>query len=147
MTSLNSIVEETKKKLLPLAEQKELQLISNIQQKEFEIFGAKSQLKTVLENLVENSIKFTDSGGLITITLSEEGQHIFLSVTDNGPGIPKGEQPQVFKRFFRGRDTASIQGSGLGLAIVKAILDQHSAAINLHSTALGTKVTIRFLKS
>ena len=90
-------------------------------------------IERVLKNLVDNSIKFTPSGGVIRVTAvattndqtNEPG--LLVSVTDNGPGIPSAAQPQIFEQFVTGNHVES--GSGLGLAFCKMALAAHDQTI------------------
>jgi two-component system sensor histidine kinase QseC len=73
---------------------------------------------SILLNLVCNAIRYIDQGGKVNVTLSQQDNHMLLTVTDDGPGIPLEQRELVFERFYRGADHAA-QGAGLGLAIVR----------------------------
>jgi two-component system sensor histidine kinase QseC len=73
---------------------------------------------SILLNLVCNAIRYIDQGGKVNVTLSQQDDHMLLTVTDDGPGIPLDQRELVFERFYRGADHAA-QGAGLGLAIVR----------------------------
>lgn len=83
----------------------------------------------VIENLLSNAIKYTkdDSGGIVSIELSEDGKKFLFSIADNGVGIPEKEQKNIFKKFFRANNTMKLKtsGTGLGLFIAKAIVESH----------------------
>jgi two-component system OmpR family sensor kinase len=93
-------------------------------------------LAVLLDNLLENAIRYTPAGGRVDVAVGTTAERPFLDVSDSGPGIAAEDRPQVFERFYRGRD-AREPGSGLGLAIVKAIADRHRAEIVLGDSALG----------
>ena len=74
-------------------------------------------LHQVITNLLSNALKFTPSGGQVTISTRQRGPDAVLEVTDTGPGIPADDLPHVFDRFWRGRQAAQISGSGIGLSV------------------------------
>lgn len=111
------------------------------------VLGERELLKELVENLVQNAIRYNIDGGYVKVTtLTIEG-HAVLSVSDNGIGIPGKDQEHVFERFYRVDKSRSREtgGTGLGLAIVKHIAEIHNAEINLLSyTDKGTVITIKF---
>lgn len=86
---------------------------------------------SVIYNLIENAIKYSDEGALIKVMLKGDDQHAYLSVADNGIGIPEPEKIKIFERFYRiGREeTRTTKGTGLGLFIVKQIVGLHQGNI------------------
>ncbi|MGE3609328.1 MAG: ABC transporter substrate-binding protein [Bacteriovoracaceae bacterium] len=86
------------------------------------------QLQRVFQNLIGNSIKFTQPGGNITVKASSIDSAILFSIEDNGPGIEKELLPSLFNRFAQSKRTAEL-GSGLGLAIAKGIVEAHGGKI------------------
>lgn len=100
-------------------------------------------IERVLDNLIENALRHTPPGGLVTIILSLKGENIMVQVMDTGSGIPPDDLPHIFDRYYRGRrseqDTET--GAGLGLAISKRILELHGSAIHVESVVnRGTMV-------
>jgi signal transduction histidine kinase len=96
----------------------------------------------VIDNLVDNALKFSGKGAILRIRGRAEARTVVLTVEDNGIGIPRDELPRVFDRFFRSR-TAVPSGSGLGLTIAKRIVEDHSGRIAVDSApGLGLTVTI-----
>jgi two-component system phosphate regulon sensor histidine kinase PhoR len=101
--------------------------------------GDNGQLTQLFINLISNAIKFSAPQNSIEITLrseSLEGHELAnISIADHGIGIPKGDLPLLFTRFFRAGNvnSGSHPGSGLGLAIVKQIIDHHGGAIAVQS--------------
>jgi signal transduction histidine kinase len=126
------------------AEQAELGSDLDIVGDSFEVRGDKAQLRTLIQNLLDNAIKFTPAGGEVHVELVEQDDVVQLAVTDNGIGIPEDDLPHLFSRFHRGRNASAYPGSGLGLAIVKTIVDQHQAAIDVKSQTNETSFIIRF---
>jgi signal transduction histidine kinase len=101
----------------------------------------------VLDNLVSNAVKFTDTGGTVTIRVEGDGDGARLQVRDTGIGIPAEEQGQIFSRFFRASTATrrAIPGTGLGLAICRALVEQQGGTIALASReGEGTEVTVSF---
>lgn len=105
------------------------------------IRGDEEQIKELIENLVQNGIRYNNAGGYVRVSVRHEDGHAVLSVRDNGIGIAKEKQSRVFERFYRvdksrSRDSG---GTGLGLALVKHIAEIHNADIEMESTpGVGT---------
>lgn len=100
------------------------------------------QLRLVLDNLLDNAVRYTLPGGRIDVTLQQAAGAAVMEVTDSGPGIPAMELEQVFARFYRGSSTES-PGSGLGLAIARAAADRCGASIELRNRPHGGGLTAR----
>jgi two-component system, OmpR family, sensor kinase len=109
--------------------------------------GNAAQLTVLLNNLVENALRYTPAGGVVDVTASTEAGHPQLRVADTGPGIPEADRVRVFDRFYRGEGAQAQSrdgsGSGLGLAIVKAIADRHGARVTLGTPASGRGLEVR----
>ena len=92
--------------------------------------------RQVLNNLLENAIKYSPGGGQITVTCEDEGDFVKVSVADQGQGIPSEFLERIFDRFFQadGASTRMTGGSGLGLAIAKGIVEAHHGTIWAEST-------------
>ena len=99
------------------------------------IEGDRLRIQQILFNLVTNAISYTPPRGKVTVTLSEENDHVKLSVNDTGIGIEKEEIPRIFERFYRVDKARSRNsgGTGLGLAIVKHLVDAHKGDIVVDS--------------
>ncbi len=109
------------------------------------IYGDRSRLGQVVENLLTNAVKFTPAEGSITIALSTHGRSAELALSDTGIGIPKKEQTKLFQKFFQPKVPAnfSYRGTGLGLAIVKEIVHLHGGTIRVNSEpGQGTTFTV-----
>jgi signal transduction histidine kinase len=91
-----------------------------------------ARIAQVLHNLIGNAIKFTDRGGIITISARDCGDRVELSVSDTGRGIAAADVPRVFERYWQG-DRGTAHGVGLGLAIVRGIVDAHGGAVGVES--------------
>jgi signal transduction histidine kinase len=95
-----------------------------------------------LENLVNNAIRYTPRGSLISLCAALEGTAVQLVIKDNGPGIAQADLPYIFDLFYRGTGSRREQGLGLGLAIVKWVTDSHGWKIAANSDTDGTRFTI-----
>lgn len=102
-------------------------------------------LREMLNNLLDNAVRYTQSGGRITVHIVPAADGTVLSVVDDGPGLPEDERERVFERFYRVLGTGT-EGCGLGLAIVREIAISHGAESNLLPGAdgRGTAVRIKF---
>jgi signal transduction histidine kinase len=96
--------------------------------------GDPDRLKQVLVNLLDNAIKYTPTGGLITVEVTQDGDTAVLAVKDTGVGIDADSLPLVFDRFFRVATDRGEIGAGLGLAIVKSICAAHGGSVEVEST-------------
>ena len=107
------------------------------------VHGNPASLGILLNNLLDNALRYTPAGGRVDVAVEREGDEAWLTVSDTGPGIPADERERVFDRFYRGKATEP--GSGLGLSIVRRIADAHRATIALDESAGGgLRVTVRF---
>ena len=95
------------------------------------VVGDASRLAQVIDNICSNAVKYTPTGGSITVDLKTRDGEAVLRVVDNGIGIPADEREHLFERFFRASTATenNIKGTGLGLAISKAIVDRHGGTI------------------
>ena len=143
--NINEILEAVLKRLKPIAESKNIELI-------FESFrpviADVDELKfaSVATNLVENAIKYNNTDGTVTASLNSDHQYFYLKVADTGIGISEENQDRVFERFFRVDKARSREtgGTGLGLAITKEIVMKHHGSIKIHSKeGEGTTFTVR----
>jgi two-component system sensor histidine kinase TctE len=105
-------------------------------------------LRDLLDNLIENAIRYTPAGGSITVRTAVEDDAAVLSVVDDGPGIPSDQREQVFQRFYRVPGAIG-DGSGLGLAIVQEIVNAHRARVTIEDgpDGRGTLIRVCFAKA
>lgn len=129
----------------PRLKEKGLEIKINIEAKLPRIQGDPFMLEQVLINLLDNALKYTESGR-ITIELKQQNRQLTVLIQDTGIGIPKEDLPRIFERFYvvdKSR-SRSMGGTGLGLSIVKHIVQLHGGSIDVESTAgAGTKFNIR----
>lgn len=110
------------------------------------VLGNRDELVQVVQNLVENALKYASSGKLIEIEAGRVNSHVELAVIDHGPGIAAEHIPRLTERFYRVsiQESRSRGGTGLGLAIVKHILNRHRGKLSIISdTGKGSRFTIR----
>jgi two-component system NtrC family sensor kinase len=92
------------------------------------------RIRQMVDNLVGNAIKYTPTGGAVTLRLNMQESQIILRVADSGPGIPADEQSRIFEKFFRASNRPqNVEGTGLGLAIVKSIVESHQGRVWVES--------------
>ncbi len=117
------------------AARKRQQLICHALERPAWVMGNKLRLKQVINNLVENALKYTPEAGRISAVVRTYDGQLLFKVEDNGLGIPANDLPFVFDKFFRVKadDRADIQGTGLGLSICKSIVEKHGGSIWVES--------------
>lgn len=93
------------------------------------------QLRLVLQNIIENAVRYTLSGGSISVALAQVGETLSISVADTGIGIPADQQEQIFRQFFRARNAVKVEteGSGLGLSLAQETLERMGGSISFTS--------------
>jgi signal transduction histidine kinase len=129
---------------MPLAQKKDLELLLD-NKKNIAAYGNEFRIKQLITILLDNAVKFTDTGGKIELKLKAGTSMIQLSVRDTGEGIAKEYIGKIFDRFYRvdKSRSRSLGGAGLGLAIAKCIVNEHNGSINVVSeVSKGTEFTI-----
>lgn len=149
VVSLNELVEQVLASYRPLAQVRGLTLESRLAEPSPTVSGDSDALLMALNNLVHNAIQYTLQGGrveVITVEGDREGRRwATVTVADTGIGIPKGELPYIFDRFFRGKQPRQMQipGTGLGLSIVKEMVDRHGGLVTVESEeGKGSRFTL-----
>lgn len=108
-------------------------------------FFDEEKISLVLDNMLDNALKYTEPGGTITLCAAEERKFLTLSVSDTGIGVPADQMHRVFDKFFRANNALKFHtsGTGLGLYVSKNIVERHDGAINMESKeGKGTMCTI-----
>lgn len=113
------------------------------------VLGHAGQLREALLNLLDNSLRYVQPGGQVTVQVFADAEGACIRVVDDGPGIPAAERPRAGERFFRGSNVEQ-PGSGLGLAIVRAVMQRHHGRLEICAAQLspdggerGTAVSLR----
>ena len=133
---LVAIVKKTMQDLFSLADLKKIDLGFEGSSEAAFIMGDEQKLYDLIHNLIENAIKYTPNLGRVNVSVESKNNKICLIVEDTGKGIPKEDQPNVFKRFYRGDNVTQSgddAGAGIGLAIAKEIANMHQATIEIDS--------------
>lgn len=109
----------------------------------FPVIGDESQLAQVFFNLMDNAVKYTDPGGLVTVELQLQDRNGIVTIADNGIGMEAAELPLIFDRFYRCDKSRGRGGYGLGLSIARSIAEAHHGRITVASQpGRGTTVTV-----
>jgi signal transduction histidine kinase len=106
------------------------------------VYADRTAILQVLENILDNAIRYSNGTRRLTITASASDTQVRLRIADQGRGISPKDVPHVFEKFYRGHDVSS-GGSGLGLAIAQRIMRDHHGEIRLESTpGIGTAAEV-----
>ena len=139
---LEALCEELVQEWVPRAHERNIDL--GFELEPARVAGDATLLRELIRNLLDNALKYTPSGGAVTLYVSR-GAHPCIEVEDNGPGIPENERERVLERFHRLEGTPG-EGSGLGLSIVREIVLAHGATLRIStpSGGRGTRIVVRF---
>ena len=143
---LAAIVRQMTEFYASVAEDKGVAFILDLPEGEIVRSAHKAKLQQLVGNLLDNAVKFTPSGGTVSVTLTKEPDTGLarLAVSDTGIGISEEDQPNLFKRFWRSDASRSLPGNGLGLAVVKAIVTSYGGTITCTSRpGVGTTFVVK----
>ena len=105
------------------------------------VYGDRDRLRQVFVNIIDNALKYTESGGSITVSSREEDGFVQVTVSDTGCGIPPEHLPNVKKKFYKANQL--VRGSGIGLAVADEIAAMHGGSLRIESqVGVGTVVTV-----
>lgn len=113
-------------------EQKNIDIVTNISENVY-IDADEELLTLVWNNLFSNALKFTPEGGVVSVSLKQDGNNVIVSVTDTGCGISQDDQQHIFEKFYQCDKSHSVQGNGLGLALVRRVVDIVNGTVNVCS--------------
>ncbi|MFC1629705.1 sensor histidine kinase [Patescibacteria group bacterium] len=135
IVSLEKIAESLILEFKPFARASNVGVKFSSQENLPEIFIDPSRIKLVLENLLDNAIRYSQEKGIIEMSLERKEGNLYFEIKDNGVGIPKEDQKYIFQKFFRSENALKYQtqGSGLGLYIAKAIVEKSGGKIGFKS--------------
>jgi two-component system, OmpR family, sensor histidine kinase CiaH len=108
--------------------------------------GEELLLEMLMNNLVENALKYSPVNGRVVVSLGSKSKHLYFSVKDEGPGIPEDEKDKIFEKFYRvgNEATRTAKGTGLGLYLCRKIAHDHHADIQVHNDKMGAVFTVNF---
>ncbi|MCR4922648.1 MAG: cell wall metabolism sensor histidine kinase WalK [Lachnospiraceae bacterium] len=133
---INKVIKNTAETFEGVCKEKKIRFKLVLTGKDMYVHADMGKIQQVLYNLIDNAIKFSNQNSSIKVETTEKNETVFVSVKDNGVGIPKDNIKHIFERFYktdssRGKDK---KGTGLGLSIVKEIISAHNEKINVIST-------------
>lgn len=134
-TSLENLINETIFKFKPFAKSANIEIEFKPQKNLPKILVDSSKIKQVLENLLDNAIRYTKEKGKIEIKLEKKEKDLFFEIKDQGVGIPEEDQKYIFQKFFRSKNVLRerTRGTGLGLYIAKSIIERSGGKIGFKS--------------
>ncbi len=134
IVDISGMIHDAADIFLPVAEDKGVELLVRCPPYPVYTTGDKVKLQRALANLVDNALKYTPSGGGVTLALDQVGNALIITLCDTGIGIAEGDLEHIFDRFYRCDPSRSTPGNGLGLALVRAIVRLHRGQIEVSST-------------
>lgn len=144
--NLNQFFAKMEQKFTPIFHEKEMEFTMNYERNLY-LIADSLRLEQIIFNLLDNSMKYSPSGGKVSLAVWEYKSEIHISIKDNGKGIPEKDIPYIFNRFYRvdKSRTRTLGGTGLGLAIVKELVNAHGAEILVKSKEnVGTEFILIF---
>ncbi|MGB3632777.1 MAG: ATP-binding protein [Rubrobacteraceae bacterium] len=145
-TSSVEAVKRSTESMLPLFAEKEVTLECEISEDRPRIVADADRVVQILTNLLRNALRYTPSGGQVTVESVASGGEVHFTVTDTGAGIAPEHLPHVFERFYRVEKSRSREGggSGVGLAISRALVEAMGGRIRVGSAGLGKGASFSF---
>jgi two-component system sensor histidine kinase NblS len=136
LVDLTSLVQEVFETFLPAAKDKGIQFELRCESASCNVLGDKEQLQSAVQSLIDNALKFTQTGGLIYVYLYRtQSGRVRFEVIDTGIGVPTDQQGGLFQLFFRvkNKQTMDVEGWGVGLFLVKEIVERHCGEVYFYS--------------
>ena len=142
--SLNDIVLQAVKTVYAKAKEKNITITFDCEQS-YEALLDYNWTAEAITNILDNAVKYTPSGGIVGLEITEYPSYLRLDISDNGIGIPEEEQAKIFGRFYRGKQSAGIDGVGIGLYLTRDIINKQKGYIKVASDENGSVFSL-FLK-
>ena len=139
--SLNDIVLQAVKTIYAKAKSKNIIITFDCEQT-FEAILDFNWTAEAITNVLDNAVKYTPNGGVIGLQITEYPSYLRLDISDSGIGIPEDEQPKVFGRFYRGKQSAGIDVVGIGLYLTRDIVNKQNGYIKVASNENGTTFSL-----
>ncbi|AGW13903.1 sensor histidine kinase [Megalodesulfovibrio gigas] len=135
--SLAALLEEGVEEIRPNAERHAVQVTWHLEDDQMLVYADEEGFRTVLKNLLENAVRYSPAGGVVTVKASRAEDRVRIAVADQGPGVPSEIRGRVFERFFRAADQQGRRsgGAGLGLAICKHMVQSMGGTIRVEGSS------------
>lgn len=128
--NISEILNKTQNEFIPLAQSRQIELLFEHEPVPELVLCDKNEVKRVLQNLLDNSLKYTNRGGTIKVNLKQEESHTLVTISDNGKGISEEDKPKLFQRFWQASNSGRYYAStGLGLYLCRKIVESHGGKI------------------
>lgn len=144
--SLNDIILQTVKTVYAKAKEKNITITFDCKQN-YEALLDYNWTAEAITNVLDNAVKYTPSGGIVGLEITEYPSYLRLDISDNGIGIPEEEQAKIFGRFYRGKQAAGIDGVGIGLYLTRDIVTKQNGYVKVTSNEDGSVFSIFLRKS
>lgn len=133
--SIEDLIKKLILNLEPFAKASNVEIKFEVQKDLPKVFADPSQIRLVIENLLDNAIRYVKEKGVVEIKLETKGDNLYFEIKDNGIGIPKDDQKYIFQKFFRSENVLryQTQGSGLGLFITRSIVNKSGGKMDFKS--------------
>ena len=139
--NISRLLSESVDMYMELSRKQGIEMIYTEPTEEYEVMGDTNRLKQVFINIIDNAVKYTESGGQVLICQTVEEACVRISVQDTGVGIPAQDIDRVKEKFYKANKT--VRGSGIGLAVADEIIKQHQGLLFIESTeGAGTTATV-----
>lgn len=144
--SLNNIILQAVKTVYAKAKEKNITITFDCEQN-YEALLDYNWTAEAVTNVLDNAVKYTPSGGVVELKITEYPSYLRLDISDNGIGIPEEEQAKIFGRFYRGKYSAGIEGVGIGLYLTRDIIHKQQGYIKVMSDKNGSTFSIFLRKN
>ena len=131
--ALNDLIAKAVDLFLPVAEDRALSLMTEGLDESVYVMADPPRLQRAVANILDNAIKYNQSGTEIQVSLTPKNNQIEISIQDQGMGIEANDLPHIFERFYRGDKSRSTSGNGLGLSLARSIIAAHNGTIHVES--------------
>ena len=139
--NLNDIILQAVKTVYAKAKEKNITITFDCVQN-FEAVLDFNWTAEAIANVLDNAVKYTPSGGIVGLEITEYPSYLRLDISDNGIGIPEEEQAKIFGRFYRGKYSAGIDGVGIGLYLTRDIIQKQHGYIKVRSDKNGSSFSV-----
>ncbi|MCR5825089.1 MAG: HAMP domain-containing histidine kinase [Oscillospiraceae bacterium] len=114
----------------------------DVEPEEFFVSGSRALLEEVWLNLIDNAVKFSPEGALVTVSIARTGRALAVRFTNRGPQIPAEDRDAIFRKFYQADGSHATEGNGIGLAVVRRIAQLHGGSVTAESDGEATTFTV-----